>query len=89
MAPCLSSMFKSGVHFRFVVHSCPTQRQQVEIYTYLLQEAGGPSLTPPPYPNAAYPSPYKYMDDGCIHCSAEGWDILMGRLYEGWLVGRI
>lgn len=54
-----------------------------------LQEAGGPGLTPPPYPNAAFPSPYKYMNDGCIHCSTDGWDILMGKLYDGWLAGRL
>lgn len=54
-----------------------------------VQEAGGPALTPPPYPNVAYPSPYKYMNDGCIHCSTDGWDILMGRLYDGWLAGRL
>jgi hypothetical protein len=29
------------------------------------------------------------MDDGCIHCSAEGWGVLMGKLYDGWLAGRL
>jgi len=55
----------------------------------LLQEAGGSSLTPPPYPNDQYPSPEKYMNDGCIHASNEGWSILMNFLYDNFFKNRL
>jgi hypothetical protein len=53
-----------------------------------LQQAGGSQYTPPPYPNAAYPSPTYLMNDGCIHASSEGWDILMTSLFNNFFASR-
>jgi hypothetical protein len=39
---------------------------------------------PRPYPNVDFPSPYSLMSDGCIHASAQGWDLLMGALYNNY-----
>lgn len=54
-----------------------------------LQAAGGSSLTPPPYPNIAYPSPEYLMSDGCIHASQQGWQTLMGALYNNYFANRL
>eukprot|EP00054_Salpingoeca_dolichothecata_P017971 m.109269 g.109269 ORF g.109269 m.109269 type:complete len:91 (+) comp22675_c0_seq4:668-940(+) len=43
----------------------------------------------PPIPNINYPSPAKYMNDGCIHASKEGWHILMSKLYENFFASRL
>jgi len=53
-----------------------------------LQEAM-PTGIPPPLPNAAYPSPYPLMNDGCIHASKEGWQILMSKLYKNYFASRL
>ena len=43
---------------------------------------------PPPYPNVLFPSPYKLMNNGCIHASSQGWLILMGALWNAYFAGR-
>ena len=54
-----------------------------------LQRAGGSATTPPPYPNVAYPSPLPLMNDGCIHASKQGWEDLMGALYDAYFKARL
>jgi hypothetical protein len=48
-----------------------------------------PTGIPGPYPNLNYPSPADLMNDGCIHASPEGWDLLMTGLWNNWLGGQI
>lgn len=54
-----------------------------------LQAAGGTQYTPVPYPNIAFPSPYYLMNDGCIHASAQGWNVLMNAFFDSYFASRI
>lgn len=43
---------------------------------------------PGPYPNPVFPSPEALMNDGCIHASKQGWEILMAALWESYFASR-
>jgi hypothetical protein len=52
-------------------------------------QANSGGAVPPPYPNPYYPSPEQFMNDGCIHASREGWQILMSALYSAYFQSRL
>ena len=42
-----------------------------------------------PIPNINFPSPYNLMNDGCIHASQKGWELMMTQLYTSYFASRL